>query len=67
MSIDINCPYCKATQSDAHNGGDPGPWWNDSEIPAGQIEHNCEACTKEFIIDIEWTPTFEAREIDEEN
>lgn len=64
---DINCPHCGEAQRDCHNGGDPGPWWSSNAIPDGEIRFNCDWCNEEFIIVIEWSPTFEAREIGEDD
>lgn len=61
---DIVCPYCEAIQSDCNNGGDAGPWWEDQYTPDGDCEHQCDRCGREMIIEVSWTPNFEARAAD---
>ncbi len=64
---DIECPHCGVEQSDIHNGGDPGPWWSTHCIPDGEVEHECDDCSKSFIVDCDWTPTFSSRKITDED
>ena len=58
---DIICPHCNATQSDCHNGGDPGDWWGDQYMPDGDCEVECDSCDKPFIVVVSWTPSFEGK------
>lgn len=59
MMINIKCPHCGTTQSDAHNGGDPGPWWENQYIPDGDCEVECDTCRTEFVVRVHWSPSFE--------
>jgi hypothetical protein len=65
MDQDINCPHCGTQQSDVHNGGDPGPWWNNAYLPDGDCDVECDECGKPFVVEVEWTPVFTAKLPDE--
>lgn len=54
------CPYCQHEISDVHNGGDPGPWWNGED---SEIEHECESCSRSFLVKSEWSPKFESHSL----
>lgn len=64
---DIECPHCGHVQADMHNGGDPGPWWNNEYIPDGELMHQCDYCQEEFIIEVSWDPNFTSRKTTEED
>lgn len=53
----VECPYCEKEQSDCHNGGDPGPWWNGKD---DRFKVTCSNCNKKFILETCWSPTFES-------
>lgn len=61
---DVNCPYCGAEQNDVGNGCDPGPWWEDDYFPNGDCDTECDSCGKSFVVEVEWTPSFETRPAD---
>lgn len=65
--IDIKCPHCEQTQSDYHNGGDPGPWWKNEYIPDGELTEGCDCCGKPFVIEVSWEPNFTSRKVKEED
>jgi len=52
------CPHCDKVQSDCTNGGDPGEWYHDQYIPDGDCETECTNCRREFVVRVDWTPTF---------
>lgn len=52
------CPSCGEEVSDIHNGGDPAAWWNNDNIPDGDVKHKCRECSQVFRINISWSPTF---------
>ena len=64
---EIICTNCGEVQSDCTNGGDPGPWWGNDFIPDGEVEHDCYSCDKPFIVVVDWTPSFSARKVEDED
>lgn len=65
-NTDVVCPHCGEIQSDCTNGGDPGHWWHMDYIPEGECKDTCQVCKGPFIVVCEWSPSFTARKIEDE-
>jgi hypothetical protein len=50
---DWSCPHCRA----GYDSGDyPDHWTNSRD----SFTFECESCDAEFIVDVDWSPTFRA-------